>query len=226
MPLKGKVALVTGASDTPGSHIAIALAKAGAKVAVEGLATVQEKVLRTVEKFGGDALPVRGNVVHESDVNHVLSNVEAILGPIDILVNTSGIRLSKPVADMTPADWDKVVGSKARAAFMCTRAVLPGMKSKGSGHIISYAASQSLHGEPGRAALCASEQALVGFNNALTRELAGSGIKVSLVTAAGALQGEDAPDSKGMDPEEIARAVVTLAGQEGKASSAHLIVRP
>jgi short-subunit dehydrogenase len=100
------------------------------------------------------------------------------------------------------------------------------MKRKNAGHIISYAASQSLHGEPNRSALCASENALVGFNNALTRELAGSGIKVSLVTAAGALQGEDAPDSKGMDPEEIARAVVTLADQDGKASSSHLIVRP
>ena len=153
MSLKGKVALITGAGEVPASTIAVALAKAGVKVAVEGAAGVQERVLRIVETFGGDALPVRGDVVNESDVNHILSNVEAILGPVDILVNASGIRLSKSLGDTSAEEWDRVLGSKAKAAFLCSRAVIPGMKQRGGGQIISISSAQALHGEANQTAL-------------------------------------------------------------------------
>lgn len=224
MSLKGKVALITGASEVPASTIAVALARAGVKVAVEGAAGVQERVLRTVETFGGDALPVRGDVVNESDVNHILSNVEAILGPVDILVNASGIRLSKSLGDTSAEEWDRVLGSKARAAFLCSRAVIPGMKQRGGGHVITISSAQALHGEANQTALCASEHALIGFNHALAREVSGSGIRVSLLIPGGSIEGQEG--SKGMDPEDIAQGVVYLASQTGPSSGAQLIVRP
>jgi 3-oxoacyl-[acyl-carrier protein] reductase len=224
MSLKGKVALVTGASSVPGDAIALALAKAGAKVAVEGAAGVQERVLRTVETFGGDALPVRGSLTNESDVAHILSNVEAILGPVDILVNASGARLTKSLAETSAQEWDQVAGSKARAAFLCAKAIIPGMKQRGGGHIISVGSAQGLHGQANATALCASEHALIGFNNALAQETAGSGVKVSLVTSTQAIKGQDGPDSPGMDPDEVARGVVFLASQEANATNAQLVV--
>ena len=107
MSLQGKVALITGASMEPGSEVAVALARAGAKVAVEGAAGVQERVLRTVETFGGDALPVRGDLLDESDVRHILSNVEAILGPVDILVNASGMTLDKSLEEADVGEWEQ-----------------------------------------------------------------------------------------------------------------------
>ena len=114
MSLQGKVALITGASEDPGSQVAVALARAGAKVAVEGVAGVQERVLRTVETFGGDALPVRGDVLDAADVRHMLDNVEAILGPVDILVNASSSALDKSLEESDVDEWVSAAVSKAQ----------------------------------------------------------------------------------------------------------------
>ena len=226
MSLKGKVALVTGASDIPGNAIAVALAKAGAKVAVEGGPQVQERVLRVVETFGGDALPVRGSLTEDSGVSHILSNVEAIMGPVDILVNASGIRLSKSVTDSSADEWDQVLSSKVRAAFLCTKAVLPSMKQRGAGHIISVSSAQAIASYANYTALCASESALMGFSNALAREVSTDGIRVSVLCAAGPIAGQDGHGSSGINPEEIAQDVVYLASRQGKTSSTQLIVSP
>ena len=218
MSLKGKVALITGASQLPGSAVAVALARAGVKVAVEGAAGVQERVLRTVETFGGDALPVRGDVVNESDVNHILSNVEAILGPVDILVNASGAPLSKPVEDTSAEEWDKTVNSRARAAFLCARAVVPGMKERKDGRVISIGSAQTLAGASNRTALSASEHALGGFSHALAQELTGSGVRVSMLIPDGPVD-----EAGGIHPDQVADGVVHLAGQT---TSAVLVLMP
>ena len=185
MSLQGKVALIIGASQTPGSDVALALAREGVKVAVEGVAGVQERVLRTVETFGGDALPVRGDVLDESDINHMLSNIEAILGPVDILVNASGLTLGKSLEDSGVSEWEQVVISKAKAAFVCSKAIVPGMKERGAGHVISIVSPCGPPGGSNQTAEIASEQALAGFTQALAGEVRGSGVRVSrLLTGA------------------------------------------
>ncbi len=207
MSLQGKVALITGASEDPGSQVAVALARAGVKVAVEGVAGVQEKVLRTVETFGGDALPVRGDVQDEADVRHMLSNVEAILGPVDILVNASGASLDKALEDAGLGEWEQAAISKARAAFICTKAVLPGMKERGQGHVISIVSGVA-EGTAGGAA----EQALAGFTSALGDEVEGSGVVVAQLEAGAA----------GAD--DVADGVVLLSGRASSSSNAALLM--
>ena len=212
MSLQGKVALIIGASQTPGSDVALALAREGVKVAVEGVAGVQERVLRTVETFGGDALPVRGDVLDESDINHMLSNIEAILGPVDILVNASGLALGKSLEDSGVAEWEQVVISKAKTAFICSRAVVPGMKERGAGHVISIVSPCGPPGGSNQTAEIASEQALAGFTQALAGEVRGSGVRVSrLLTGA-------------LDSAEVAQGVVLLASQTGSSTDSQLIV--
>ena len=212
MSLQGKVALIIGASQTPGSDVALALAREGVKVAVEGVAGVQERVLRTVETFGGDALPVRGDVLDESDINHMLSNIEAILGPVDILVNASGLTLGKSLEDSGVAEWEQVVISKAKTAFICSRAVVPGMKERGAGHVISIVSPCGPPGGSNQTAEIASEQALAGFTQALAGEVRGSGVRVSrLLTGA-------------LDSAEVAQGVVLLASQTGSSTDSQLIV--
>ena len=207
MSLKGKVALITGASEDPGSQVAVALARAGAKVAVEGVAGVQERVLRTVETFGGDALPVRGDVQDEADVRHMLSNVEAILGPVDILVNASGSSLDKALEDTGVGEWEQAVISKARAAFICSKAIVPGMKERGQGHVISIV-SDGGAGTAGGAA----EQALAGFTGALGREVGESGVVVSTLEAGCA------------NSDDVAEGVVLLSYRASGSSGATLCV--
>ena len=207
MSLQGKVALITGASEDPGSQVAVALARAGAKVAVEGVAGVQEKVLRTVETFGGDALPVRGDVLDESDVRHMLSNVEAILGPVDILVNASGLALDKSLEETDVVDWESAAISKAKAAYICSKAVVPGMKKRGQGHVISIVSGDGM-GTAGGAA----EQALAGFTKALGQEISGSGVVVARVETGSA------------DADDVAQGVVLLSGRDSSSSNASLSV--
>ena len=212
MSLQGKVALIIGASQSPGSDVALALAREGVKVAVEGVAGVQERVLRTVETFGGDALPVRGDVLDESDINHMLSNIEAILGPVDILVNASGLALGKSLEDSGVAEWEQVVISKAKTAFICSRAVVPGMKERGAGHVISIVSPCGPPGGINQTAEIASEQALAGFTQALAGEVRGFGVRVSrLLTGA-------------LDSAEVAQGVVLLASQTGSSTDSQLIV--
>ncbi len=207
MSLQGKVALITGASEDPGSQVAVALARAGAKVAVEGVAGVQEKVLRTVETFGGDALPVRGDVQDEADVRHMLSNVEAILGPVDILVNAAGLTLDKALEDSGVGEWEQAAIGKVRAAFICSKAVVPGMKERGVGHVISIVSGVGI-GTAGGAA----EQALAGFTGALGDEVEGSGVVVAQIEAGGA------------SSDEVAEGVALLAGRASSSSNAALLV--
>ena len=212
MSLKGKVALITGASQAPGSDVALALAREGVKVAVEGVAGVQERVLRTVETFGGDALPVRGDLLDESDVNHMLSNVEAILGPVDILINASGLTLGKSLEDAGVAEWEQVVVSRAKAAFLCSRAVIPGMKKRGGGHVISIVSPCGSSDGGSQTAETASEQALAGFTQALAKEVSGSGVRVSRLLPGG------------MDSAEVAQGTILLASQTGSSAGSQLIV--
>ena len=207
MSLQGKVALITGASMEPGSEVAVALARAGAKVAVEGAAGVQEKVLRTVETFGGDALPVRGDLLDESDVRHILSNVEAILGPVDILVNASGMTLDKSLEEADVGEWEQAAIAKAKAAFIFSKAIVPGMKERGQGHVISIVSPFGA-GTAGGAA----EQALGGFTSALGQEVSGSGVVVSQLEAGSS------------NSDDVAEGVVLLSGRDSSSSNAALSV--
>ena len=179
MELHNKIALVIGAGEMPGSSIAIELARAGAKVVVEGSAGVQEKVLRTVETFGGEALPIRGDMAIETDVKHVVANIKAILGDVDIVVNVYPTRNVDSVIEETPYDqWDQTQGNKIRATFLCCKVLLPSMKRRGSGQIISIGSSQLAGQNSNQTAITASEYGIIGLSNALAKELAGTGIQV------------------------------------------------
>lgn len=225
MPLNGKVALITGASTIPGSNIAVALAREGVKVAVEGVAGVQERVLRTVETFRGNALPVRGNIADESDVNHMLSNVTAIMGHVDILINASGLSLNKTIEDTSIEEFDKIMSSRVRAAFLCSKAVIPGMKERGTGHIITIGPPQRKRIGGNQIAVCASEDALIGFSHSLAQEMCGTAIRVSTIFPESSTDHENPHMYGGIDPEEVAQGVILLINQSGTSARTRLFLQ-
>ena len=185
MGLDNKIVLVIGAGEIPGSSIAIELARAGARVVVEGSAGVQEKVLRTVETFGGNALPIRGNMAVETDVRHVLDNIEAILGQVDIVVNVYPTENVDKLIEETSLDqWDQTSGNKIRAAFLCCKTLIPSMKRRGSGQIIFIGSSQLVGENPGQTAISTAEYGIIGLNKALAKELAGTGIQTLHISPA------------------------------------------
>ena len=191
MTLQGKVAVVTGSGLIPGSQIAIALAKSGAKVAVEGT----EAILRNVEAFGGDALPIRGNFTDKNDVRFILSNVEAILGRVDILVNSLSM--------------DDITKTNVKSILVFTETIMAQMKTRGAGLIVFIAATNHAETLAQSPTLFNSHQAIVKFSETLSNSLSGTGVITSLISLQQFLGYEDNPDC--LDTNTLVEEVINIA---------------
>jgi len=144
--LKGKIAVVTGASRGLGKAMAIELARAGASVAVAARTveagqsslpgTIHETV-KEIEKLGGKAIAVRCDITKEQDVVDLIEKVDAQYGHIDILINNAGITTTEFFIELPVRKWDLVMGVNLRGTFLCTKAVLTQMVKRRSGNIIN-----------------------------------------------------------------------------------------
>ena len=131
--LKGKVALVTGASRGIGKGIAIALAEAGAHVAC--IATKAENakaVVAAIQAEGGKALALGCKVENGDAVTATFAEVEKQLGPVDILVNNAGISNPQPLLKMTEENWNSHMDINAKSVFLCSQAAIRQMKAAGN----------------------------------------------------------------------------------------------
>jgi 3-oxoacyl-[acyl-carrier protein] reductase len=172
--LSGKVALVTGASRGIGRGIAEALGAAGASVAVNYRtgARAAGEVVTSIRSSGQDAFAVQADVAEEDDVNRMVSAVLDQFGRIDILVSNAGILTQSHLADMPTLMWDEMMRTNLRSAFLCTRAVLPGMLSRKDGRIIYVASQLGLKGAPDLVHYSAAKAGVIGMTRALAREVA------------------------------------------------------
>lgn len=130
--LNSRVALVTGASRGIGRAISIALASAGASVAVNYRQRENEAaaVVSEIERAGGRAIAVRADVSIGEDVKAMLHEVENRLGPIDVLVNNAGTGTIVDIDDLTEVEFDRTLAVNLKSAFLCTQAVLAGMRAR------------------------------------------------------------------------------------------------
>jgi NAD(P)-dependent dehydrogenase (short-subunit alcohol dehydrogenase family) len=178
--LKGKVALVTGASKGLGKAMSLALAREGVKVA---LVSRDEKLLAEaageIRALGGEAEVFRADVSDEAQVLALAKAVLARFGPLQILINNAGINIRKPVTDFTLEEWNRVQSTNVTSAFLLCRSFVPGMKGQGYGRIINMTSMMSHVGLPGRTAYASSKTALLGFIRALALELAADKITVN-----------------------------------------------
>jgi len=178
--LKGKVALVTGASKGLGKAMSSALAAAGAKVALvsrdERLLTVAAAALRGL---GADVEVFVADVSAESQVLALEKAVISRFGGLHILINNAGINLRKPITDFTLEEWCRIQTTNVTSAFLMCRAFVPHLKGQGYGRIINMTSMLSHISLPGRTAYSTSKAALLGFTKALALELAGEQITVN-----------------------------------------------
>ena len=130
--LSGRVALVTGASRGIGKAIALALAKAGADVAVNyrSRATEAQAVVAAIRALGRRSVSLDADVSNSQAVARLVGSVEEALGPIDVLVNNAGIALRRELEELTEADFDNTLGVNLKSAFLCSQAVWPGMRAR------------------------------------------------------------------------------------------------
>jgi 3-oxoacyl-[acyl-carrier protein] reductase len=210
--LAGKSAIVTGGGRGIGAAAARALTSAGARVTV--FARTHPEI-EAVVRAGGAALAVRGDVASEEDVANLVAEHERELGPCDVLVNNAGILVQGPAEQLRPADFRRVLEVNLTGAFLCARAVIPGMKERRQGRIVNVASISATLGTPGGSAYNSSKWGLVGLTKCLAEELRAHGI-VALAVSPGSTetrmlrQTRFAPE---MSPEEVGQVIAWCAGE-------------
>jgi 3-oxoacyl-[acyl-carrier protein] reductase len=184
--LKGRIALVTGASRGIGKAIAVALAGAGAEVAVNYRKEEQE-ALHTVDRIrssGRRAIMVQADVSKSSEVRRLVDFVEKELGPIDILVNNAGIASVQTIESIMESDWDEVIAVNLKSAFLLTQAVLPGMRTRRWGRIVNISSGAAYTGGIVGPHYTASKAGMEGLTRAYATRLVKEGITVNSVAPA------------------------------------------
>jgi 3-oxoacyl-[acyl-carrier protein] reductase len=173
----GRVALVTGGGTGLGRATALELAGAGVSVAVNYLRSQgsAEAVVQQVVKSGGRALAVQADISEPSSVGAMINQVESGLGPIDILVNNAGTTHYLPAADLagvTAEHWDNIFGVNVFGAFLCTQAVVEGMRARGVGRILNVASNSVYTAAGSSIPYVVSKAAVVSLTQTLARALA------------------------------------------------------
>ena len=183
LDLSGKVALVTGASRGIGRAVALCLAKCGAKVAIvdRRSADEAEDVAREIRSHGGECLVVSGDVSQPADVERMVEATQQAFGRIDILVNNAGVSRDTLILRMSDEDWDQVMATNLRGAFLCIRAVLRTMMRQRWGRIINISSVSGLAGNAGQANYAAAKAGLIGLTKTTAREMGSRSITVNAV---------------------------------------------
>ena len=184
--LLGKVALVTGASRGIGRSVALALAEAGADVAINCRASAgaAHELERQIVALGRRAVTIKADVASASEVERLVWTAQERLGGIDILVNNAGIARAQKLADITEQDWDELIAVNLKTCFLVTQAVLPGMRARRWGRIISISSVAAHLGGVVGPHYAASKAGMLGLTHYYAAALAGEGITANAISPA------------------------------------------
>lgn len=179
--LKGKVAIVTGSGRGIGAETARVLAEEGAHVVVTDVdAQVAADYCAALQRDGHKAIAVTADVTKAQDVERLVQAAVAAYGTVHVLVNNAGFARDARIVRLSEADWDAVVDTVLKGAFLCTKAVVPVMAVQRWGRVINISSRAHL-GNPGQANYSAAKAGVLGFSAALALELGRDGITVNTV---------------------------------------------
>lgn len=214
---EGKVVLVTGSGSGIGRAVSRAFASEGAHVVCTDInSTDVESTASEIRDSGGSVEAHLMNVTDKSQISQVVEAVVSRHGRIDILVNNAGVSTMAPAVNLTEEEWDLNMNVNAKGVFLCTQAVLPVMISSGRGKIVNIASMAAKIGAPFLAHYSASKFAVLGFTQAVAREVARYNININAVcpgfVQTGMQDREVVWEGKlrGMDPEAVRHEYVAL----------------
>jgi 3-oxoacyl-[acyl-carrier protein] reductase len=222
--LNSRVALVTGGSRGIGRAIAVSLAEAGASVAVNYREKAAEarNVAETIRGAGGRAMAVGADVSQAAEVAAMMAAVERELGPVDVLINNAGIGLVRTVDDLTEDDFDRTIAVNLKSVFLCTQAVVPGMRARQWGRIVNISSGAARGAGGVGPHYNASKAGMEGMTRGYAARLVKDGITVNavapslietdMVRSGVASSPARIPLGRFGTPEECAQAVLMVIG--------------
>ncbi|HLJ72259.1 MAG TPA: 3-oxoacyl-ACP reductase family protein [Roseiarcus sp.] len=181
--LRNRVALVTGGSRGIGRAIALTLAKAGAALAVNYRERSDEAaaVVEAIHKGGGRATAIGADVSSRAAVQNMVYEIEERLGPIDILINNAGMAAARSIEEIVEEDFDRAIAVNLKSAFLCTQAVLPGMRARRWGRIVNISSVAARAAGAVSVAYNASKAGLEGLTRGYSARLAPEGVTVNAI---------------------------------------------
>lgn len=227
--LKGKCAIVTGASRGLGKAIALKLASLGANIVLNYRSSEKEaqEVENEIKEMGVEVLSIKGDISKVEDVENLVAAAKEKFGNIDIMVNNAGITKDNLILRMKEEDFDSVIDVNLKGVFNCLKAITPIMVKQKGGKIINISSVVGLTGNAGQVNYAASKAGVIGMTKSLAREVGSRGITVNVV-APGFIETDmthelsdkvkeeskkNIPLKKFGKPEDVANVVAFLAGE-------------
>lgn len=240
--LNGKVALVTGASSGIGEAAALALAAAGAKVAVSGRRKERlDDLVKRIEAAGGVGLALPGDVSVEADATASVEDTIAKFGRLDILVNSAGVNEAGGIESLPIEQWRRVIDINLMGTIYTCRAAFPHMKAQGAGDIVNISSTAGRRSGWRFASYSTSKFGLTGFTESLRQECGPVGVRVSIVepgaTATEIASSISDPQWRdmiqqhthkdgAMQPEDIVDAIMLVVQLPRRANVTRILVQP
>ena len=226
-----RVALVTGGTRGIGYATAEALMKAGNKVAITGTTSDGAAKAEHALAAGGSVVGIVCDVRDPASMQRAVETVVARFGGLDVLVNSAGIGVGVPIAEMPHDEWDRIIGTNLTGVFNSCKAAIPHLRARGGGWIVNISSLASTHPFPGGAAYCASKAGLNAFSDALMQELRHDDIRVTTVLPGSVATGfSGRQPGTGADwkllPEDVAHAIVDLLNHPARSLPSRIEIRP
>jgi NADP-dependent 3-hydroxy acid dehydrogenase YdfG len=232
--LTGKVALITGASSGIGEAVARLLAEEGVNVVL--VARRRERIDALAAELGGSALALTADVADASQVSAVFDQVRDRFGRLDLLFNNAGLGVNSPFETSDPSDWKQMIDTNLYGVLRCTQAAIPLMRGRPGAMISSVSSVGGRYGVENWSVYSATKFAVVGFHDALRKELGADGIRVSVIEP-GAVWTEfganvaDALEQRrvaldALTSEDVAQALVYAFAQPPRVLVEEILIRP
>ena len=178
--LEGKTVAMTGGGGALGRCYGLAMARAGAAIAVSDISLASAQATAdSIVKAGGRAIAVQADVTQAAAFEQLLERAEAGFGPLDVLLNIAGIFPRRALVDMPEEEWDAVIATNLKSVYLGSRAAIRRMLPRRRGVVISTASGTGIRGQPNASAYSASKGGIIGFTRAVSLELKDTGVRIN-----------------------------------------------
>lgn len=229
--MKDKVVWITGGGRGIGRSAAEHLAQLGARIVICARTKAEiDTVADNIRAKNGQILSIPCDVTDNAQILHLVSQVKKKWNSIDVLINNAGIGIFRKIIDTDESDWDKTLSINLKSVFLCSRAVLPDMISKKSGHIINVVSVAGKKPYYNCGVYCASKYGMLGFTDVLRLEVRKYGIQVTAflpgATDTSIWGDTNADRSKMMTPDAVAQGLVSICQSAKNTMMEELTIRP